>query len=68
MEFADDPSKISASFYDWMIKDSYAAAYLTRWVISIRGTHVNTTFFNANYWIRNGKVERVRLAHIFKPM
>ncbi|MDE2641521.1 MAG: hypothetical protein OSB55_02045 [Verrucomicrobiota bacterium] len=51
-----------------MIKDSYAAAYLTRWVISIRGTHVNTTFFNANYWIRNGKVERVRLAHIFKPM
>ena len=76
MEFADDPSKIGASFYDWMIKDCYAAAYLTRWVISIRGTHYeytggahgNTTFFNANYWIRRGKIEQVRLSQLFKPM
>lgn len=76
IEFADDSSKIGASFYDWISKDNYAAAYLRRWVISIRGTHYEytggthgyTTFFNANYWIQNGKVERVRLAHIFKPM
>ncbi len=76
MEFADEPSKIGASFYDWMIKDSYTAVHLTCWVVSIRGTHYeytggahgNTTFFNANYWIRSGKIEKVQLAQIFKPM
>ena len=51
-------------------------AHLSRWVVSIRGkryeytggAHGNTTYFNANYWIRNGRVEPVRLAQIFKPM
>jgi len=45
-------------------------------VVSVRGKRLeytegaqgNTTFFNANFWIRNGKVESVRLAQIFKPM
>lgn len=76
IEFANKPSKIGASLFDWMIKDSYTATHLTRWAVSIRGTRYeytggadgNTTFFNENYWNRSGKIEQVRLAQIFKPM
>lgn len=75
-EASSDPTKLAANFYDWTIQDSYETAYLHRWVVSVRGKRYeytggaqgNTTFFKANFWIRNGKVEPVRLAQIFKPM
>ena len=61
---------------DRFIEDSRETAHLSRWVVSIRGKHYeytggahgNMTFFNANYWIRNGRVEPVWLGQIFKPM
>ena len=75
-EASSDPTKLGASFYDWTIRDSYETAYPSRWMVSVRGkryeytggAHGNTTFFNANFWIRNGKVEPVQLAQLFKPM
>ena len=56
-EASSDPTLLGASFYDWVIEDSYETAHLSRWVVSISGkryeytggAHGNTTFFNANY-------------------
>ncbi len=75
-EASSNPTLLSASFYDWFIEDSRETAQLSRWVVSILGKHYeytggahgNTTFFNANYWIRNGRVEPVWLGQIFKPI
>ena len=75
-EASSDPTLLGASFYDWVIEDSCETPHLSRWVVSISGkryeytggAHGNTTFFNANFWIRNGRVEPVRLGQIFKPM
>jgi len=56
-EASSDPALLGASFYDWVIEDSYETPHLSRWIVSISGkryeytgaAHGNTTFFNANY-------------------
>ena len=65
-----------ANFYDWTIKNSHSMKFVSPHIVSILGTHYeytggahgNTTYFPVNYWIRNDRVERIRLAQIFKAM
>ena len=36
-EASSDPALLGASFYDWVIEDSYETPHLSRWIVSISG-------------------------------